>query len=121
MRTEGIGIDLVEFEEMRDHHSDKFVDRVLCEEERGVYDSMGTDKRKLEYLAGRFAAKEAYTKAYGSFDTPLNFKDVSVLADETGRPVIQSSYRPEDICHVSISHSRHYVVAICQVIQTERD
>lgn len=121
MQTDGIGIDIVEFEEIREHSSDKFLDRILSERERRVYDTMGTDRRKLEYLAGRFAAKEAYTKAYGSFDTPLNFKDVSVLADENGRPVIQSSYRPKDICHLSISHSRHYVVAICQVIQTERD
>ncbi len=121
MRIKGIGIDIVEFSQMQAHHSENFVRRILSAAEQSVYDIMTTEKRKLEYLAGRFAAKEAYTKAYGHFERPLNFNEVSVLPDDDGKPVIHSPYRPEDICHLSISHSPHYVVAVCQVIQTERD
>ncbi|MFW6299196.1 MAG: holo-ACP synthase [Bacillota bacterium] len=121
MRIKGVGIDLVEFEEIRKHLNTAFIERILSDDELKVYHAFHSDKRKLEYLAGRFAVKEAYTKAYGRFETPLSFKDVSVLSDANGQPSIQSTYRPEDICLVSLSHSPHYVVAVCQVIQTECD
>ncbi|MFP4077817.1 MAG: holo-ACP synthase [Candidatus Izemoplasmataceae bacterium] len=121
MRIKGIGIDLVEFEEIEEHLNDAFVERILSERELDAYHALRSEKRRLEYLAGRFAVKEAYTKAYGHFEAPLNFKDVSVLPDEHGQPSIQSSYRPEDMCLVSLSHSPHYVVAVCQVMQPECD
>ena len=111
----GIGIDIVEIEEMRAHWSDLFVSRILSPQERTVYDTMGSDKRRLEYLAGRFAAKEAYTKAYGSFDEPLNFNEVSVLNDASGKPRLQSPYRQDDSVLISLSHSRHFVVAMCHI------
>jgi len=108
-----VGIDIVEFAEMKEKISDNFKHRVLSIEELKRYDSITNEKRKLEYLAGRFAAKEAYTKVYKSFDEPLNFVDVEVLSDEFGAPYIVSKYRPNDIIKVSISHSKNYVVAIC--------
>lgn len=108
-----VGIDIVEFAEMKEKISDKFKHRVLSIEELKCYDSINNEKRKLEYLAGRFAAKEAYTKVYKSFDEPLNFVDVEVLSDEFGAPYIVSKYRPKDRIKVSISHSKNYVVAIC--------
>ena len=73
---------------------------------------LSTDAR-IAYIAGRFAAKEAYTKVYKNFDHSLNFVDVEILNDDVGAPYIVSKYRPEDIVHVSISHSRNYAVAVC--------
>jgi holo-[acyl-carrier protein] synthase len=108
-----IGIDIVEFAEIKERISDKFIKRILSEPELKRYNSISNEKRKLEYLAGRFAAKEAYTKVYKAFDQALNFTDVQVLSDQVGAPYIVSKYRPEDTVKVSISHSRNYVVAIC--------
>lgn len=108
-----VGIDIVEFAELEEKISDKFIKRILSDAEIEKYNSLNHKKRKLEYLAGRFAAKEAYTKVYKKFDEPLNFVDVQVLSDEFGAPYIVSKYRPNDIVKVSISHSRNYVVAIC--------
>jgi len=108
-----VGIDIVEFAEIKEKISDKFIKRILSTLELERYDLINNEKRKLEYLAGRFAAKEAYTKLYKRFDEPLNFVDVQVLSDEFGAPYIVSKYRPEDIVKVSISHSKNYVIAIC--------
>jgi holo-[acyl-carrier protein] synthase len=76
---------------------------------------MGSNKRKLEFLAGRFAVKEAYTKAYGTFETPLNFNEVSVLNDASGKPYLKSPYRSTDSVMISLSHSKHFVVAMCHL------
>ena len=108
-----IGIDIVEFSEIKERLSDRFIKRILSNRELTRYNEINNEKRKLEYIAGRFAAKEAYTKVYKKFLTPLNFVDVEVLTDEFGAPYIESTYMPDDIVKVSISHSKNYVIAMC--------
>lgn len=108
-----VGIDIVELARIKEKMNERFINRILSDEEKQVFLQLTHEQRKLEYLAGRFAAKEAYTKLYKRFETPLNFSDVSVLNDEFGAPYIVSKYKPEDSITCSISHSEHYVVAIC--------
>lgn len=108
-----IGVDIVEFAQIKEKINDRFIRRILSINELKRYDSISNVQRKLEYIAGRFAAKEAYTKVYKKFETPLNFVDVEVLTDEFGAPYIKSKYMPEDVVKVSISHSKNYVIAIC--------
>jgi holo-[acyl-carrier protein] synthase len=108
-----IGIDIVEFEEIKEKLSDRFIRRILSEKELERYFNMKSTEARIAYLAGRFAAKEAYTKVYKNFDHSLNFTDVEILNDEYGAPYIISKYRPEDCISVSISHSRNYAVAVC--------
>ncbi len=111
--SKSIGIDIVEFEEIRERMTDRFIHRILSEQELIKYHEIKNTDRKISYLAGRFAAKEAYTKVYKRFEEPLNFRDVTILNDEFGAPYIVSKYRPEDKLSLSISHSRNYAVAIC--------
>ncbi|KFZ27697.1 MAG: Holo-[acyl-carrier-protein] synthase [Candidatus Izimaplasma bacterium HR2] len=108
-----IGVDIVEFADIKERISDKFIKRILSNRELERYNKITNEQRKLEYIAGRFAAKEAYTKVYKKFLTPLNFVDVEILTDEFGAPYIESKYMPEDIVKVSISHSKNYVIAMC--------
>ena len=108
-----IGIDIVEFEEIKERISDRFIARLLSLRELERYQKMKSTDAKIAYLAGRFAAKEAYTKIYKKFDHSLNFVDVEILNDEFGAPYIISKYRPDDVVQVSISHSRNYAVAVC--------
>lgn len=110
--SKSVGIDLVELEEIKEKLSDRFVHRILSDREEERYNSIKNTERRLQYLAGRFAVKEAYTKVYKQFETPLNFRDVEVFNDSNGAPYIESEYHPEDQLLVSISHSRNYVVAI---------
>ena len=111
--SKSIGIDIVEFIEIRDRLSDKFIKRILGPNELIRYNNITNSERKISFLAGRFAAKEAYTKVYKHFDESLNFVDVEILNDEFGAPYIVSKYHPEDNVKVSISHSRNYAVSIC--------
>jgi len=112
-----IGIDIVELDSIRKKASPAFVNRILSDAEKKLYDGISHPQKQLEFLAGRFAAKEAYTKVYQTFEVPMNFKDVSVLKNAIGAPYIISSYRPNDEINVSISHSEHFVVAVCQLVE----
>lgn len=112
---QNIGIDLVELDDFAQRLDARLLKRLLSPAERDRYERITHPQRKLEYAAGRFAAKEAYTKAYRHFDEPLNFTDVMILEDDTGAPIVVSRYRPTDRVQVSISHTRHYVVAIVSV------
>lgn len=107
----GIGMDIVEInriENMLKRHM-KFPERILTENELEKFSSL-SDRRKIEFLSGRFAAKEAFSKAYGTgIGKNLSFLDIEIRNDEYGKPVI---IRPSlNKVHVSISHSKEYAVA----------
>ncbi|MCM3571170.1 holo-ACP synthase [Neobacillus mesonae] len=112
----GIGIDIVELSRVQElaGRQQKFVDRVLTENEKQRFEKLSSG-RKTEFLAGRFAAKEAFAKAVGTgIGKKLSFLDIEIGTDEWGKPLI---VRPSEHAHVSISHSRDY--AIAQVIIEE--
>ena len=60
-------------------------------------------KRQGEFLAGRFSAKEAYSKAVGTgIGQTVSFLDIEILNDTMGRPYF--SHNPlEDECKAFIS------------------
>lgn len=112
----GIGIDIIELSRIKDilTRQQKFVDRVLTPYEQKKFVELSA-ARKVEFLAGRFAAKEAYSKAKGTgIGVELSFLDIEIDNDSTGKPFIS---KPETRAHLSISHSRDY--AIAQVIIEE--
>lgn len=98
----GIGVDLVEIDriQLKDH----FIDRVLSDKEIEVYKTLSSDCRKKEFIAGRFAGKEALVKALN--DKTISFKSISILNEIDGRPSI--NYKNT---FISISHERDYAVA----------
>lgn len=107
----GIGIDIVELSriEKLSERQSKFVDRILTTNERVVYEAH-TSRRKTEYLAGRFAAKEAFSKAVGTgIGEALSFLDIETEQDEKGKPMIIKPF--SDGVFLSISHSKDYAVA----------
>lgn len=106
----GIGIDIIELSRVREiiSRQSKFVDRILTENEKIKFEDL-SDARKVEFLAGRFAAKEAFSKALGTgIGSELSFLDIEVVTDIAGKPII---IKPEVRAHLSISHSRDYAVA----------
>ena len=68
-----IGIDIVEFEEIKERLTDRFIQRILSKREQERYFNMKNTNSRIAYLAGRFAAKEAYTKVYRNFLFPSAF------------------------------------------------
>ena len=113
----GIGLDIIEIKRIEKimSHQPKFVKRVLTEREKAFFDSL-KENRQVEFLAGRFAAKEAFSKAYGTgLGKALRFQDIEITYDEKGRPYIIKPFK-EGI-HLSITHCKEYAAA--QVIIEE--
>jgi holo-[acyl-carrier protein] synthase len=107
----GIGVDMTELDRIRKiiARQDRFPERILTSKEMAVYNNL-PEKRRAEYLAGRFAAKEAFSKAVGTgIGEKLSFQDIEIEKDELGKPFISKPLKKG--VHLSISHSREYAVA----------
>lgn len=114
----GIGIDIVELDRIKVliERQKKIIDRVLAPSEKDHFLTL-SEKRKVEFLAGRFAAKEAFSKAFGSgIGKDLSFIDIEIRADERGKPFIVKPFSQG--VHLSISHSEHYAVAQVTIEKT---
>jgi holo-[acyl-carrier protein] synthase len=84
-------------------------ERILTESEILIFEKLN-GRRKVEYFAGRFAAKEAFSKANGTgIGKHLSFLDIEIISDDKGKPVISKPF--SEGVHLSISHSRDYAVA----------
>ncbi len=109
----GIGLDLTELNRIERliKRQPKFIDRILTEKEKDKYESLAP-RRKIEYAAGRFAAKEAFSKAMGTgIGKQLSFLDIQILNDSSGKPVVASPELNGSIVYVSITHSKDYAAA----------
>ena len=107
----GHGIDLQDIAAVQRAHerSSRFASKVLTFKELEIFTSL-KGRRQVEYLAGRWAAKEAFSKAYGSGIGSLRFQDLEILANNKGAPIFTKSPFSGNI-FISISHSKNYVEA----------
>lgn len=111
----GIGLDIVELNRIAklDARSEKFRTRILTIAELKIYTSfMG--HRRTEFLAGRFAGKEAFAKAKGTgIGAACNFIDIEIIPNANGKPEL---YFKNTLVSgfISITHTEH--VAAAQVI-----
>ena len=85
--------------------------RVLTEEEKKEFEERLSEKRKIDYLGGRFAAKEAIFKATQDQEWLL----YSILNGEDGRPYVKD--HPE--MEVTISHDGDYAIAFVLIKEKE--
>ena len=115
----GHGIDLQEITAIEAvlQKNPRFAERVLTENELLRFHAL-KGRRKLTYLAGRWAAKEAFSKAVGTGIGRLGFRDIEILNDETGAPQVTKSPLTCRVW-VSISHSGNFAQA--SVILEDRD
>lgn len=108
----GIGMDIVEINRIQTviERQPKFLARILTPEEQDCFHAK-KGSRKWEYAAGRFAVKEAFSKAAGTgIGAELSFQDIEVGSDERGKPVLIRPY--SNGVHVTITHSREYAAAV---------
>jgi len=86
----GIGIDIIEIpriEAALERFGERFARRILCESELRRFSA---HKKPAAYLAKRFAAKEAFTKALGTgIHAPANWHGVWVTNLRSGKPVLE--------------------------------
>jgi|SRR5690625_2665710 len=116
----GIGLDLIELDRMNNvlNKNNRLVNRILTQSEQKVFHELKSDRRKVEYLAGRFSAKEAFSKATGDGIGKLSFQDIEVLTNKKGAPFIKARGYCSEKIFVSITHSKEYAAA--QVIIEEK-
>ena len=86
-----------------------FARRVLTDKEMERFASL-KGRRQIEYLAGRWAAKEAFSKALGTGIGKLGFQDLEVLNNERGAPYFSKSPFSGKVW-LSISHTDQFVTA----------
>lgn len=111
----GIGLDIIELDRIAnlDYKSAKFRNRILTENELTIYNQLSVSRR-IEFLAGRFASKEAFAKARGTgIGATCNFTDIEITPDTLGKPIL---YFKDSLVNgfVSITHTK--TVAAAQVI-----
>jgi holo-[acyl-carrier protein] synthase len=98
-----IGVDLAKIS--RFENQEKLAKKILSSLEFKIYQS---HPQPAVYLAGRFAGKEAFIKAYRKNPLPA-LSTIEVLNDEDGAPSIRFK---DQTYAISLSHDGEYVVAM---------
>lgn len=98
-----IGCDIVEHRRI----NLKIVKKVLFDEELVFYNEASN---QVEFLASRFAAKEAIVKA---MDRTIGFSDIRISNTDSGKPVCNI----EGIM-LTISHEKNYSIAFAIKVGT---
>lgn len=116
----GMGTDIVEISRIRKllkKSSTDFLSRIFTQRE---LDESSLKKNSAEYLAGRWAVKEALSKALGcGIGADCNWKDISTASNARGAPVttlsgaaLKTSLKKNvRKIHVSISHEKDFAIA----------
>jgi len=107
----GHGIDIEELASIESAvtRHEGFAKRVLTAKEMERFTSL-KGRRQIEYLAGRWSAKEAFSKAMGTGIGKLGFQDLEVLNNERGTPYFSQAPFSGKIW-LSISHTDQFVTA----------
>lgn len=107
----GIGIDILDLDRVERliKKGNGFAKKVLTPAEYDQYKAY-SGRRQVEYLGGRFSAKESFSKALGTgIGASVGFQDIEVLSIESGQPLMTSTKFSGKIL-VSISHEKKYVI-----------
>lgn len=114
----GVGVDIVEIRRIKEaiDRNDNFIEKLFSKEEIDYLNRRGM---RPEYVAGRFAAKEAVAKALGTGFRGFNFKDIVIDRTALGKPIVVLKGKAKLLAektggykiHISISHGQDSAVA----------
>jgi holo-[acyl-carrier protein] synthase len=116
----GTGIDIIEVERIRsslEKFGERFGQRILLPGEMAY---CLTHKHPAVFVAARFAAKEAVSKAFGTgICAQLGWQDIEICKKESGEPFVVLHGRGKQLFEsrgakrllVSLSHTEHYAAA----------
>ncbi len=117
-----VGVDLIEVERivaLLARYGDRFSGRVFTERELALCG------RRPDRLAARYAAKEAVAKALGTGIGAVSWREIEVLVDESGRPVLHLHGAAACIAlelglrhwDVSLSHTQAHAIAMVAALE----
>ena len=117
----GIGVDIVQikrFKRIMKRYGDRMEKRLLTHKESEQFHKRGGS---ISFIASRFAAKEAASKALGTgIAKGVGFHSIEVVSSELGKPELKFHGVAKEIllekkitsASISISDERKYVVAM---------
>ena len=124
----GVGIDLVDIfriNKILEKYPSQFAKRVLGKRELGTYEKilfsgLRSKEKANRFIAKRFAAKEAVSKAFGTgLRGQVSFKAIEVLNDKLGKPyVVLSPLKDKTTLpyfkkiHISLTDENNFAQAI---------
>lgn len=126
----GIGTDICDVRRIRaslERHGERFAARVLAEAELATWRhrSARWPERGVRYLATRFSAKEAFSKAIGlGMVMPMTWRHCEVANLPSGQPTIvlhgalKAWFEARALrVHLSLSDESDYAASFCVVEQ----
>jgi holo-[acyl-carrier protein] synthase len=113
----GVGVDLVEVARIAralERHRERFVERIYTPAEAALCAGRPAE------LAARFAGKEAVSKALGTGIAGFSWRDIEILSEPAGKPVVvlhgRAAARAQALgltrIEISLSHTRDLAVAL---------
>ena len=120
----GIGTDICDLRRVQavfERRGERFVKAILGEREMMIWRARAarSEMRGTAFLATRFSAKEAFSKALGTgMHAPMRWRDCEILNNPDGRPIIVLNGALRDYCaerglraQISLSDERDSVVS----------
>ena len=124
----GIGTDICDIRRIRasfERHGERFAQKILSDAELAVWRrrSARWPERGLRYLATRFSAKEAFSKAIGlGMRMPMHWRLCEIANQPSGQPRIVLHGGLKDwfeaqqlVAHISVSDESDYAASFCVV------
>ncbi len=124
----GIGTDICDVRRIRDsleRHGERFARKVLAEGEFATWKARSArwPERGIRYVATRFSAKEAFSKAIGlGMRMPMTWRAVQFLNAPSGKPMVVTSGALSEFmqshglsAQVSLTDEAEYAVAFVVV------
>lgn len=112
----GIGTDIIEILRIEEavNNNSNFLNKLFTEKEIQMFKQRNM---RAEVIAGNFSAKEAVSKALGTGVRGFSLKEIEVLRDELGKPIVNLSDNIKEIIRkdynlsISISHNNTSAIA----------
>jgi holo-[acyl-carrier protein] synthase len=112
-----VGVDLIELVRVKEgleKYGHRFLDRVFTEGEQRYCNG------RVECLAARFAAKEAVSKALGTGIGDASWREIEIVNEENGRPVLCLHGAAQEIARklnldtwsISLSHTETHAIGM---------
>ena len=130
----GIGTDICDIRRIRasfERHGERFAQKILSEAELAVWRrrSARWPERGVRYLATRFSAKEAFSKAIGlGMRLPMQWRLCEIANRPSGEPMIVLHGGLKDwfeaqglMAHISVTDESEYAASFCVVEKRVRD
>ncbi len=124
----GIGTDVCDIRRIRasvERHGERFAQKILSEGELATWKmrSARWPERGMRYLATRFSAKEAFSKAIGlGMRMPMTWRHCEVLNLPSGKPSIvlhgelKTWFEAQGLtAHITVTDETDYAASFCVV------